>query len=262
MVIRKAQSTGAESGPVVETVLHFIIPVYNKEGSLARNIGALDDYLGTRLGRPYEIVLSDDGSTDGSARRAKEMAAANPRLRAVGYPDNRGRGAAVKFAAESCPEGVVIYADLDFPQTSGLGAIPEMAGRLANSPVVIGSRFRAESVTKRLWRRSLVGRVHRAAVRLVFPQLDVSDPDMGFKGFRQPEFGRLNRLSRMNRWSWDLEVLVIARRNGVGIDELPVDWREGYEEYSTAVRLLRDSREELGGMLAIRKNLRRGRYDF
>ncbi len=137
-----------------------------------------------------------------------------------------------------------------------------MAGRLAEAPVVIGSRFHPESRTERIWRRNLVGRAHRLAVRRFFPGLNVSDPDMGFKGFRQPEFGRLNRLSRMDRWSWDLEVLVIARRNGLPIEEMPIDWREKFEGYSTSVKLLRDSREELQGMLAIRRNLRKGLYDF
>jgi hypothetical protein len=137
-----------------------------------------------------------------------------------------------------------------------------MADRLAEAPVVIGSRFHPDSRTVRRWRRNLVGKAHRLAVRRFFPGLKVSDPDMGFKGFRQPELGRLNHLSRMNRWSWDLEVLVIARRNGLRIEEMPIDWQEKFEGYSTSVNLLRDSREELRGMLAIRKNLRNGLYDF
>jgi dolichyl-phosphate beta-glucosyltransferase len=243
-------------------LFHYIVPVYNKEMVLARNVRLLDEFLNVRLGTPYEIILCDDGSTDRSAGVAAEVAAANPRVRATGYPVNRGRGAAVKFAAEGCPDGPIVYSDLDFPQTSGLEHILEMAKRLEGSPIVIGTRFDARSSTRRFWQRKLVGRAHRLAVRTFFPELNVSDPDMGFKGFRQPEFGRLNRLSRLDRWSWDLEVLVIARRNGLPIDELPIDWRERYEDYSSTVRLLRDSREEFLGMLAIRKNLRRGLYDF
>jgi glycosyltransferase involved in cell wall biosynthesis len=247
---------------VVETLFHYIVPVYNKEKVLARNARLLDEFLRDRLGTPYEIILCDDGSTDRSAGVAAEVAAASPRVRATGYPANRGRGAAVKFAAESCPDGPIVYSDLDFPQTSGLERLLEMAKRLEGSPIVIGTRFHSRSSTKRLCRRNLIGRAHRLAVRAFFPKLKLSDPDMGFKGFRQPEFSRLNGLSRMDRWSWDLEVLVIARRNGLPIVELPIDWRERYEDYSSAVHLLRDSREEFLGMLAIRKNLRRGLYDL
>lgn len=243
-------------------MLHLIVPVYNGESSLAPNIRALDDFLAAKLSGPYEIVLCDDGSRDGSVRVAGEIAASRPRVRTVGYTVNRGRGGAVKFAAESCPDGQIIYADLDFPQTSPLDPVLRMAERLSETPVVIGSRFHLESRTRRIGRRNLIGKIHRATVRRFFPALDVSDPDMGFKGFRQPEFGRLNRLSRMNRWSWDLEVLVIARRNALPIAELPVNWREDFEAYSTSVHLFRDSREELLGILAIRKNLRRGLYDF
>lgn len=243
-------------------MLHYIIPVYNGRSVLARNVQALDDFLSARCGKPYEIVLSDDGSSDGSAGAAAEIAAVRPRVRAVGYAVNRGRGGALKFAAESCPEGIIIYSDLDFPRTSGLDPIVLMAERLSEAPVVIGSRFRPESRTERIWRRNLVGKAHRLAVRRFFPALNISDPDMGFKGFRQPEFERLNRLSRMNRWSWDLEFLVIARRNGLRIEEMPIDWQEKFEDYSTSVSLFRDSREELQGMLAIRRNLRKGLYVF
>jgi glycosyltransferase involved in cell wall biosynthesis len=243
-------------------LLHYIIPVFNGRQALGRNVGALDDFLGARYGKPYEIVLSDDGSSDGSAGAAAEIAAVRPRVRAVGYAVNRGRGGAIKFAAESCPDGLIIYSDLDFPLTSSLDPILPLAERLAEAPVVIGSRFHPGSRTARLWRRNLIGKAHRQTVRRFFPWLKVSDPDMGFKGFRQPEFGRLNRLSRMDRWSWDLEVLVIARRNGLRIEEMPIDWLEDFEGYSTSVHLLRDSREELRGILAIRKNLREGLYDF
>ena len=243
-------------------MLHYIVPVYNGRTALARNVGALDDFLAARCQIPYEIVLCDDGSTDGSAAAAAEIAAARRAVRTVGYPVNRGRGGAIKHAAESCPDGLVIYSDLDFPLTSSLEPILEMAGRLAEAPVVIGSRFHPESRTKRFWRRKLIGQVHRLTVRRFFPGLGVSDPDMGFKGFRQPEFGRLNRLSRLDRWSWDLEVLVIALRNGVPIEEMPVDWEEKFEDYSTSVNLLGAAREELLGILAIRKNLRKGLYDF
>jgi dolichyl-phosphate beta-glucosyltransferase len=243
-------------------LLHYVIPVYNGKTGLARNVRTLHEFLESRFRDPYEIVLCDDGSTDGSAGAAAEIAAARPRVRAVGYAVNRGRGGAIKFAAESCPEGFIIYSDLDFPRTSELDPLLLMAERLSETPVIIGSRFHPGSRTERIWKRNLVGQAHRLAVRRLFPGLNISDPDMGFKGFRQPEFGRLNRLSRMNRWSWDLEVLVIARRNGLPIEEMPVDWRERFEEYSTSVNLLRDGWEEFQGMLALRRNLRKGLYDF
>ena len=243
-------------------MLHYIIPIYNGVKALAANVRALDDFLGARFKKPYEIVLCDDGSADGSAAAAADIAAVRQRVRAVGYAVNRGRGGAIKFAADSCPEGMIIYSDLDFPQTSGLELILLMTERLAEAPVVVGSRFHPDSRTERRWRRNLVGKAHRLAVRRFFPALHVTDPDMGFKGFWQPQFSRLNRLSRLDRWSWDLEVLVIARRNGLRIEELPVDWQENFEEYSSSVHLLRDGREEFQGMLAIRRNLRTGLYDF
>jgi len=246
----------------MEPFLHYIVPVFNTEKTLQKNIRILDDFLAPRLKDAYEIVVCDDGSADRTPALAQELALSRPHVRTVGYSANRGRGYAIRYAGETCSGRFMIYSDLDFPQTTKLDRILEMLRRLEDSPIVIGSRFLPESRTRRIRGRQMISRAHRLLVGLFFPRLGASDPDMGFKGFQREAFRSIAPFSRMDRWSWDLEFLVIARRNGVGIVELPVDWEEKHEDYATSVHLFRDSWEEFLGLLEIRKNLARGLYDL
>jgi dolichyl-phosphate beta-glucosyltransferase len=241
-------------------VLHFVVPFYNSAGQLAGNVLALRSYLDRDRPGDYEIVLCDDGSTDGSREAAERLAAGVSEIRVVGYAPNRGRGAAVRFAAASCADGLLIFADLDLPQTTDLAHVREMTDRLAESPIVIGSRFLSASRVKRLWRRDLMGRLHHLAVRLMLPRLKVKDPDAGFKGFNLEVLRSIAAVSREDRWSWDMEALTVARANGIPIVEIPIDWNERHDAYATSVKLLRDAWEEFTGILRIRKALRRGRY--
>jgi len=241
-------------------VLHFVVPVYNCETQLAGNVLALRTVLDRDLPGGYEIVLCDDGSTDGSRAAAERLASGAPEIRVVGYDVNRGRGYAVRFAASSCPDGILVFADLDLPQTTDLGHIRDVVDRLAEAPIVIGSRFLRASRARRLWRRDLMGRLHHLAVRLMLPRLQVKDPDAGFKGFDVATLAAIASVSREDRWSWDMEALTIARANGLAIAEIPIDWNERHDAYATSVHLLRDAWEEFTGILRIRKSLRRGAY--
>jgi glycosyltransferase involved in cell wall biosynthesis len=242
-------------------VLHFVVPFYNSGGQLPGNVLALRAFLERDRPGDFEIVLCDDGSTDGSRAAAERLAGGVPEIRVVGYAPNRGRGYAVRFAAAACAAGgALIFADLDLPQTTDLSRIRDMADRLADVPIVVGSRFLRASRVKRLRRRDLMGKLHHLAVRLLLPRLKVKDPDAGFKGFDLGALAAISAVSREDRWSWDMEALTIARANGLAIAEIPIDWNERHEAYATSVKLLRDAWEEFTGILRIRKALRRGRY--
>jgi len=243
-------------------LIHFIIPLYNKENTLSKNINHLNEFLKLYLKQKYEIILSDDGSTDNTLAVAQSLEESLPRVRVVGYSCNRGRGYAIKYAAKSTKGKYIIFADLDFPQTTSLTRILEMADSLKKNQVVIGSRFLPESSTKRFLTRSLVSRAHRLLLKLIFPWVGIKDPDVGFKGFQTSSFHRINKLSKMNRWSWDLEVIVIAQKNHLRMVEIPIDWNEKHTSYTSAVNIFRASLEELKGMLQIKKSLKKSYYEF
>jgi hypothetical protein len=97
-------------------------------------------------------------------------------------------------------------------------------------------------------------------VRLLFPRLKIKDPDAGFKGFDLAQLQKMCGVSRMDRWSWDLEVLAVARANGLSIAEIPIDWNERHAARVSSVKLVRDAWEEFSGMWKIRRNLKKGVY--
>jgi glycosyltransferase involved in cell wall biosynthesis len=241
-------------------LLHFVVPFYNNAASLPGNARALHAVLSRDFPGRFELVLCDDGSADGSRAAALALAAALPSVRVVGYPDNRGRGHAVRFAAATCGGDRLIFSDLDLPQTTDLGLIRALAAALDGAPVVVGSRFLGASSTRRQWIRGWVGRAHRLFVRILLPGLGVRDPDAGFKGFDLAWLKKAAEVCREDRWSWDMEILAVARANGLLIREIPIDWNEKHEAYATSVRLAAAAWEELTGMRRIRRHLRRGLY--
>ncbi len=243
-------------------MVHFVVPFYNNEKNLENNVLVLSKFLASHLKEDYEIVLSNDGSQDQSLEIAHRLAESTPKVRVVSYSRNRGRGYAIKHAAASCRGEFLIYADLDFPQTTRLERILSMLECLREKRLVVGSRFLQNSRTQRIWLRKYVGIAHRLMVKIIFSGLKVKDPDAGFKGFALPALRKMIALSRMDRWSWDLEMLVIAWRNGLSIAEIPIDWNEKYEKYVSSARLLRDAWEELRGMIRIKRNYVKGFYDF
>jgi len=243
-------------------MIHFVIPFYNSEANLEENVRALYQFLDAHLGDGFELVLSNDGSTDRSAEIAGRLGRSLPRLRIVGYAPNRGRGFAVRFAAETCSGGLLIYSDLDLPRTTDLSSILDMKKALVRYPIVIGSRFLRESAADRRWKRKVVGQTHRLLVRLFFPRLKIKDSDAGFKGFRVEQLKKMNSVCLEDRWSWDLEILTVARANGIGCLEIPITWNERHERYLTSVSVIKDGWEELTGLVRIGRRLRKGIYRF
>ena len=231
---------------------HFIIPLYNNNAMLSDCIDRIDNFLKMNLHDKYEIILCDDGSTDNTLIIAQKYSKSNPRINVFGYKKNRGRGYAVKYAGHACNGDFIIYMDLDFPKTTKFSRLIEMINFLQDSDVVIVSRFLEGSEIDRLPLRALISRIYRLLVSLILPELKIKDIDVGFKGFKTSCFKEVNLYSKIDRWAWDLEFLVIARAKGKIIKEFPIDWKEKYSGYSSAVNIFKDSLEELLGIINVR----------
>jgi len=232
--------------------VHFVIPLFNKGKSLREDVNQLTLFLSPILQDSFEVVLCDDGSTDDTRRQAEAAALANPQVRVMGYAQNKGRGYAIKYAGNNCGGEYLIYLDLDFSKTTSMQALIRMLEYLREHDVVIGSRFLPDSKTMRLPVRDFVSRVHRFIIRRLLPGLAITDVDVGFKGIRLSLLKELSGYSQQNRWSWDMELLVLARSRGVRIKEFAIDWNEKHDGYDSAVDIVRDSIEEFRGIWDVR----------
>src|SRR5271168_5243689 len=239
--------------------LSIVIPAYNEEKRLGRALGRLRDYFASRqmeLGQ-IEILVVDDGSTDGTARVAGEWASALPSLRLVSNGENRGKGYSVRRGMLEARGRIALFTDADL--SSPIEESEKLLAAIrAGNDVVIGSRALDRSLIavhqSRL--REFAGVIFNGFVRL-FTGLPFHDTQCGFKAFVREPSRSIFEQQRIERFGFDPEILFLARRHGLRIAEVPVRWAH---DPATKVHVLRDSVMMFCDLLVVRWNWLLGRY--
>ena len=237
------------------TELSVVIPAYNE----ARRIGAPLRQVARSLQAmdlDAEIVLVDDGSDDGTLALVKELAPELPvPLRAIRTARNRGKGHALKVGFAAARGERILFSDADL--STDFACADRLLAALDDAEVAIGSRrvSGASISVRQPALRQALGSVFTALVRAAVA--DVSDATCGFKAFRADAGKDLFARARIHDWSFDAEILFLARRAGHRIVEVPVDW---HDEAGTKVRLAGAVLDSLAGLLRIRWNGLRGAY--
>lgn len=228
--------------------LSVVIPAYNEEARLPGTLAAIDPYL-TSLGRSFEVVLSDDGSRDGTAAVMERAAAEHPYVHVVRLPANRGKGRAIAagVAITSGQRLLISDADLSTPidELPKLeAAMAEGAGVAIASRAVPGSRIEVSQPTHRV----LMGKSFNLLVRaLVLPGL--SDTQCGFKLFDGEDARRYFAALRTDGFAYDVEILWRARQEGRSVHEVPVRW---LHSAPTRVAAIRHSADMLKDVVRLR----------
>ncbi|MBQ7475415.1 MAG: glycosyltransferase [Clostridia bacterium] len=239
--------------------LSVIIPMYNEEKEAARCAGALVEALDAAIPDAfddYEIVFSDDGSTDRSAEIVGALAGdpAYRRVRLVGSDVNRGKGAAVRRGVLASDGDVVLYTDCDLAY--GTDVIPEAVKKLAESGAdgVIGSRaIHPDGYAGYTAIRKAASKIYLRILSR-FAGFSLSDSQCGFKAFRGDLCRSLFRDCETDGWSFDFELLMRAEKKGARIVETPVRViRHG----ASKIRLLGDSVKMLRDVRRLRRKLSR-----
>jgi glycosyltransferase involved in cell wall biosynthesis len=212
--------------------LSVVIPAYNEADRLAATLHALQT---ATAGQAVEVVVVDDGSTDTTAEVA--ASSVDPRAdRVVRLGRNSGKGAAVRAGVLASTGDAVVYMDADL--ATDLRALPAFVDALDHADLVVGSRTLPDAVVRDGTRdRALMAWVFNRIVR-VATGIRARDTQCGFKALRGPVARRLFGLARCDRFAFDVEILLLARRLDLSVVELPVVWTavEG-----TSVRRVADS---------------------
>jgi dolichyl-phosphate beta-glucosyltransferase len=240
-------------------VLSVVIPVFNEEARLRETLAAVGRHmatLGQRAAGGFEIVVSDDGSRDRSVALAQEVAHELP-ISLLRGEQNRGKGAAVRRGMLAASGDPVFFfdADLSTPLTE---MAPFLDALDAGADVVIGTRKhrQAQIVRPQPWHRVQLGLAYTRLTNLLLG-LHVSDYTCGFKAFRAAAVREIFARQKLDRWSFDAEILYLANRRRLKVVEIPVRWADRP-----------DSRVQVGSaivksfleLLQIRRHAARGDY--
>jgi glycosyltransferase involved in cell wall biosynthesis len=239
---------------LADPFLSIIIPVYNEENRLPQS---LDDLLAFCDRQPYstEIVVVENGSRDCTWQIASDYAQKHARLRSF-RSLQRGKGLAVRLGMLEAHGAYRFMCDVDFSMP-----IKEinrfLPPQLKDADIAIASREAPGSVRYNEPNyRHQVGRIYNWMIRLLaLPGLQ--DTQCGFKCFKGELADELFGLQTLTGWSFDVEVLFIARKRGYRIVELPIPW---YFNPQSKIRVLHDSARMALDLLTIRWNLLRGVY--
>jgi dolichyl-phosphate beta-glucosyltransferase len=238
--------------------LSIVIPVYNEEKRIGPALQKLLAYLSRQ---PYhrEIVLVDDGSVDRGIELASNLLQeAGETCRVINYGVNRGKGYALMRGMTESYGEYVLFTDADL--STPIEELDRMWQWFEQGyDIVQGSRKMpgARVEVHQPWLRENMGKVFTALSNLL-AGVNVSDVTCGFKCYRGAVARHLYGLQRIYNWSFDAEIIHIARRQGFRLKEVPVSW---HDERGTKVHLLRDTVRSLQGLLQIRLNSWRGFYN-
>ena len=202
-----------------------VIPAYNEAERLPRYLDEIVAYFDKR-GEPYEVLVVDDGSSDGTTERLQTRRADHPAINAITFPNNRGKGRAVRAGMTTARGDLRLMADAD-----GATPIGELARLEAaidrGADVAVGSRARPDGAVVRHTRlhRRLVGNAFNLVVRGLGVS-DVVDTQCGFKLFRGRVAEDLFAALRTEGYGFDVELLLRAQRRGYRIQEVPINWAD------------------------------------
>lgn len=236
-----------------EPSLTVVIPAYNEAGRLPASLEKIIAWH-ARQTRPVDLLVVDDGSTDGTARIVQEVVGDRLPLTVLVNDPNRGKGFSVRRGMLAAEGDYVLFTDAD------LSTPIEEADRLVaaieeGADIAIGSRGMANSQVEvhQPWWREQAGKMFGRLTRLIALP-GIHDSQCGFKVFRREAARSVFPLQGLEGWAFDVEVLVIARKLGYSIAQVPVRW---VNDPNTKVRMLTDGPKMVLDMVRARLRHRR-----
>ena len=224
--------------------LSIVIPAYNEAARLPKTLASLTEYLDDAY-PDAEVIVASDGSTDSTDDITREFSAQSPRIRLLSLP-HRGKGHAVRRGMLDANGAVRIFMDADL--SVPVETIAPFVEEAQHADVVIGSRdIPGAARHGEPTMRRISGRLFHIATRVILG-LSAADTQCGFKAFKAHAAELLFAGQRVDGFAFDAEILYLARRWGLRVQEKPVTWQ--YGELSTVK--LRHGPQTLAEIVRIR----------
>jgi len=250
---------------MADPYLSVVVPCYNEKENLQRGVlQEMHAYL-SRQPWSYEVIVSDDGSTDASRDLVRQAIAELPQFRLQANP-HRGKPGAVWAGIQAARGELVLFADMD--QSTPIDQLDALLPMYASGyDVVIGSR--GVQRANFCWYRRLGSAIFRTLRRLLMLR-DISDTQCGFKSMRRsvalelfPRLDAIRHAGEVTGWkvtAFDVELLYLAERAGYDIAEVTVAWANRDTATGKGKSYLCESKEMIAQICRIKWNEIRGRY--
>ena len=229
------------------------IPLYNEEKILKATMDEVSAYMKDRFGEDYEVVYIDDGSCDRSLEILRENEDGHTRI--VSYHPNRGKGCAVRTGILAAEGEIIIFTDCDLAYgTEIVGAFYDHLSEHDEIDALIGSRSRhPEGYEGYTFGRKLLSKGYLRFLS-VYGGLGLSDSQSGIKAFRRETAQKVFSLATVDRFAFDLEIILLTRRLGGRIGEYPV---KIINHRPSTIHFFRDSMRMLRDVRKIKKRIKR-----
>ena len=238
--------------------LSVIIPAYNEEKRLPKTLEEIDKYL-RKQDYDYEILVVNDGSKDKTVEIAKGLISKIKNLIVTGYKKNQGKGYAVRFGMLEAKGDYRLFTDAD--NSTSIDHVEKIWPEFKKGfDIIIGSRDIKGAVLDppQPWIRKLIlGEGFKLYRKIIIGLWGIEDTQCGFKCFTKKATEKIFQKCRINRFAFDPEILVIAKKLGYEIKEIPIYWKNDPEskvKFKSIIKMALD-------LIKIRLNLIKRIYD-
>lgn len=235
----------------------IVVPAYNEAERLGSSLSRMLAYVAESRWSA-EIIVVNDGSRDQTAAVVAEFASRNPIVRLIENPGNRGKGYSVRNGMLNACGELLLFTDADL--SSPIEEAPKLftAIESGEADVAIGSRYlQSELQTRKqpVYRRML-GRTFNLALRAILG-LSYIDTQCGFKAFSRNAVNTIFPSLKIERWGFDPEILFLAKRYGLRVEEVPVSWAH---DHRSKIHPIRDGARMFWELMRVRLNSFGGKY--
>ncbi|MDI6591389.1 MAG: glycosyltransferase family 2 protein [Patescibacteria group bacterium] len=208
-----------------EIYLSVVIPAYNEEKRLPKTLKEIDNYLRTK-DYQSEIIVVSDGSTDRTVEVTKNLMAEIKNLKILDFKQNRGKGFGVRQGMLKAEGEYRLFTDAD--NSTPIDQVEKMWPWFEKGfDIVIGSRDIKGAVLDppQPFFRRFLGKAFGFLTNILLGTWGIADTQCGFKGFTKKAAKDIFQRCKINRFAFDPEILIIAKKLGYKIKEIPVYWR-------------------------------------
>ncbi|VVB99056.1 Glycosyltransferase AglD [uncultured archaeon] len=203
--------------------ISVIMPVHNEKGKVAESVGRVSAFM-EKFSPDFEIIIVDDGSGPETRGVLEKLAKKNSRLKVLYNEKNFGKGYSVKRGALASNGKYVLFTDADL--SAPISQVKKlMQYSDGGFDVVIGSRLMPDSkiTVSQSFHRGIFGYLFRILTNLLIIN-GLSDTQCGFKLFKNGTVKKIFAKQTLDGFAFDVELLLIAKSNGMKIKEVGVEW--------------------------------------